>query len=123
MNRLQQLHEAGVSIWLDTLSRDLLDRGAFATLLSGAVGKNGVFGDAHGVMRQMRTEPGGPVGALSDWRRRRLIAAGFDAPLATQLADDGTIDLHELLVLLDRGCPPALAARILAPIDLPGRRC
>jgi len=24
MNRLEQLHDAGVSIWLDTLSRDLL---------------------------------------------------------------------------------------------------
>ena len=27
VNRLQQLHDAGVSIWLDTLSRDLLDSG------------------------------------------------------------------------------------------------
>jgi transaldolase len=33
MNRLQQLHAAGVSIWLDTLSRELLDTGAFATLI------------------------------------------------------------------------------------------
>lgn len=82
-----------------------------------------MVGDAHGVMRQIRTEPGGRVGALGAWRRRRLIAAGFDAQLAAQLADDGAIDLHELLILLDRGCPPALAARILAPIDLPAPRC
>ncbi len=34
MNRLQQLHDAGVSIWLDTLSRDLLDSGAFAALMA-----------------------------------------------------------------------------------------
>jgi transaldolase len=34
MNRLQQLHEAGVSIWLDTLSRELLDSGAFAALIA-----------------------------------------------------------------------------------------
>jgi transaldolase len=34
MNRLEQLHDAGVSIWLDTLSRDLLDSGAFATLVA-----------------------------------------------------------------------------------------
>ena len=33
MNRLQQLHEAGVSIWLDTLSRELLDSGAFGRLI------------------------------------------------------------------------------------------
>jgi transaldolase len=33
MNRLQLLHDAGVSIWLDTLSRDLLETGAFAVLV------------------------------------------------------------------------------------------
>ena len=33
MNRLQQLHQAGVSIWLDTLSRKLLDTGAFGGLI------------------------------------------------------------------------------------------
>jgi hypothetical protein len=32
MNRLQRLRDAGVSIWLDTLSRELLDSGAFAEL-------------------------------------------------------------------------------------------
>jgi transaldolase len=30
---LQQLHQAGVSIWLDTLSRQLLESGEFATLI------------------------------------------------------------------------------------------
>jgi transaldolase len=34
MNRLQALHDAGVSIWLDTLSRELLDRGDFAELIA-----------------------------------------------------------------------------------------
>jgi transaldolase len=34
MNRLQQLHDAGVSIWLDTLSRELLGSGAFAALIT-----------------------------------------------------------------------------------------
>ncbi len=33
MNRLQALHDAGVSIWLDNLSRELLDSGAFAALI------------------------------------------------------------------------------------------
>jgi transaldolase len=33
MNRLRALHDAGVSIWLDNLSRDLLDSGAFAALI------------------------------------------------------------------------------------------
>ena len=34
MNRLQALHDAGVSIWLDTLSRDLIDSGDFARLIA-----------------------------------------------------------------------------------------
>lgn len=34
INRLQRLHDAGVSIWLDTLSRELLDSGAFAELIA-----------------------------------------------------------------------------------------
>jgi hypothetical protein len=27
------------------------------------------------------------------------------------------VDLHDLLNLIDRGCPPPLAARILTPLD------
>ena len=34
MNRLQALRDAGVSIWLDTLSRELLDSGDFAGLIA-----------------------------------------------------------------------------------------
>jgi hypothetical protein len=52
-----------------------------------------------------------------EWRRGRLIAAGFTSDLAAQLAKDCSIDLHSVLELIDRGCPPELAARILAPLD------
>jgi hypothetical protein len=48
-----------------------------------------------------------------------LERAGFAAPLAQALATDCRIDLHALLELVDRGCPPKLAARILAPLDAP----
>lgn len=58
-----------------------------------------------------------PDAALDAWRRRRLAAAGFEPRLAAALAADPDVDLHELLVLVDRGCPPPLAARILAPLD------
>jgi len=58
-----------------------------------------------------------PLAALDEWRRRRLAAAGFEPGLAAELASEPAVDLHELLVLLDRGCPPELAARILAPLD------
>ena len=34
MNRLEALHDAGISIWLDTLSRELLDSGDFAALIA-----------------------------------------------------------------------------------------
>jgi hypothetical protein len=45
------------------------------------------------------------------------VDAGFPLPLALELAATPGVDLHALLALLDRGCPPELAARILAPID------
>jgi transaldolase len=35
VNRLQRLHEAGVSIWLDTLSRELLETGELERLVRG----------------------------------------------------------------------------------------
>lgn len=51
------------------------------------------------------------------WRRRCLISAGFPAGTARDLAIDDHIDIHALLELTDRGCPPLLAIRILAPLD------
>ena len=55
------------------------------------------------------------------WRTERLLATGFDRELAGSLAAEDAVDLHALLELVDRGCPPELAARILAPLD-EGRR-
>lgn len=54
--------------------------------------------------------------SLFSWRFHRLIASGFDHCLGEEVAQSD-VDLHELLALLDRGCTPALAVRILAPID------
>jgi hypothetical protein len=58
-----------------------------------------------------------PEPELREWRRARLIQAGFEPELATALGLDARMDLHDLLKLVDRGCPPHLAARILAPLD------
>jgi hypothetical protein len=58
-----------------------------------------------------------PASDVEAWRLRRLVDAGFPLPLALELAATPGVDLHALLALLDRGCPPELAARILAPID------
>jgi hypothetical protein len=52
-----------------------------------------------------------------DWRTRCLLDAGFDARDAVRLGRDSAYDLHALLELIDRGCPPSLATRILAPLD------
>jgi hypothetical protein len=54
---------------------------------------------------------------VAEWRRRRLLAAGFTSDLADSLAEQRSIDLHAMLELVDRGCPPELAVRILAPLD------
>ena len=51
------------------------------------------------------------------WRRTQLAEAGFPLPVASRLARDGRYDLHALLELVDRGCAPGLAVRILAPLD------
>ena len=53
----------------------------------------------------------------SSWRAQRLRSAGFPAALAERLAGEHEVDLHELLELVDRGCPPHLATRILAPLE------
>jgi hypothetical protein len=63
------------------------------------------------------------LGAIAEWRRGRLLAAGFAPDLAARLAGDCRIDLHAVLELIDRGCSPPLAARILAPLDDTPRPC
>jgi hypothetical protein len=56
---------------------------------------------------------------LHVWRFERLLAAGLPAELASSVSADPGYDLHALLELVDRGCPPELAPRILAPLDSP----
>ena len=51
------------------------------------------------------------------WRRGRLLQAGFPPTLAAVLAGDARYDLHAIIELVERGCPPRLAARIMAPDD------
>jgi hypothetical protein len=60
-------------------------------------------------------------GDVVAWRRDRLAAAGFDARLAGTLARDRGVDLHALIELTERGCPPETAARILAPLEAAAR--
>ena len=50
------------------------------------------------------------------WRRDQLVHAGFTRALAAQLSCDPRYDLHDLVGLVERGCSPELAVRILAPL-------
>jgi hypothetical protein len=54
---------------------------------------------------------------LADWRAECLTAAGCEPELAREVAADERVDLHELLELIEQGCPAELAVRIVAPLD------
>jgi hypothetical protein len=61
--------------------------------------------------------PGRGATDIVAWRRTRLRKAGFDDGRAEQLSRECAVDLHALIELVERGCPPPLAARILAPLE------
>jgi hypothetical protein len=48
---------------------------------------------------------------VHNWRVARLVGLGIPVPLAEVYA--GRIDWHELARLVQRGCPPWLALRIV----------
>jgi hypothetical protein len=50
------------------------------------------------------------------WRCEQLVASGFPDALAASIAQDSHYDLHALIELVERGCQPELAVRILAPL-------
>ena len=54
------------------------------------------------------------------WRREQLVEAGFSPPLAARVASDPCYDLHAMIELVERGCDPELAMRILAPLEEAG---
>ena len=62
-------------------------------------------------------EQRGEAQEVITWRRERLAESGFPLPLASDLARDRGFDLHALIELAERGCPPELAVRILTPLE------
>ena len=66
---------------------------------------------------QTQTTPGQADDQVLRWRSDQLVRSGFSLPLAAQLAGDERYDLHALIELVERGCPPDLATRILAPLE------
>jgi hypothetical protein len=111
----------GISSWSWWLVGDACGR----ALTSWTTGKDLAASSANHHMKARRTTPEAvaQVSPVVEWRRSRLVDAGFGAELAAELARDCGVDLHAMLELTDRGCPPALAARILAPLDDRARPC
>ena len=54
---------------------------------------------------------------VARWRHERLTESGFPLTVAARLAEDARYDLHALIELVERGCRPEQALRILAPLD------
>lgn len=52
------------------------------------------------------------VRRVLQWRISRLVSAGYDEESAIRLAHSPA-DLHTAVNLLEQGCPPELAVRIL----------
>jgi len=53
------------------------------------------------------------VEAVLRWRFEELMRAGYDAGNALILAGHAEVDLHAATSLLERGCPPETALRIV----------
>jgi transaldolase len=84
-DRLQRLHDAGVSIWLDTLSRELLDSGAFARLIAGcavtgATSNPTIFARARKLEHARHTTAARPSTdvTVEDHTPRPVFAEGID---------------------------------------------
>jgi hypothetical protein len=50
---------------------------------------------------------------IEEWRREELERAGYPSDAAGELAVRHDIDLHGAVELVERGCPPEIATRIL----------
>jgi transaldolase len=143
MNRLQALHDAGVSIWLDTLSRELLESGDFATLIAedavtGATSNPTIFAKAiTGSDRydnQLRAAAGSGVRdpqelflelALDDVRRAAdLLRPAYDESdgrdgfvsfeCTPDLADDSDATIEQALELWGRLARPNVMIKVPA---------
>ena len=70
----------------------------------------------HQAGMETKTRADAAVDEVVHWRREQLASSGFAPRLAGAIAGDPRYDLHELIELVELGCRPDLAARILAPL-------
>lgn len=54
-----------------------------------------------------------PFADVIQWRREKLVEAGYPQEEALVLAERNDVELHRALDLLERGCDVATALRIL----------
>jgi hypothetical protein len=93
------------------------ERAATGKTLAAVDGKQGMTTrQSQTTSRPAPCRSAGPPLDVVEWRLCRLREAGFPPTLAASLARM-RVDLHALLELVDAGCPPELAARILSPLD------
>lgn len=52
-----------------------------------------------------------------------LRKPGFETDLAARLSHECGVDLYARIELVERGCPPRLAARILVPVEHEWHEC
>jgi transaldolase len=146
INRLQRLNDAGVSIWLDMLSRDLLESGELERLVrdfavTGATSNPTIFADAitgsHRYDEQIRSAVAAGITdpqelffllALDDVRRAADVLSAVSFQCTPDLADDTGATIDQALELwrrLDRDNVmikvPATAAGIPAIEELTSR--
>ena len=82
-----------------------------------APGKTWTAADTHSDVNILRSRRADDRAQLVRWRRQYLQRVGVDADLAAVVASDLRFDLNALIQLLERGCPPRLAVRIVQPLD------
>ena len=141
MNRREQLRAAGVSIWLDTLSRELLDSGAFEHLIAdcavtGATSNPTIFAKAltssDRYDEQLRAAPGtaslqelffaaalADVGRAADLLRPTFTATGggdgfVSFECTPDLADDTDATVEQALTLWHRLDRPNVMIKVPA---------
>ena len=64
-------------------------------------------------MTTAEVREGSELERIERWRREALERAGYPSEGAKQIARRHDIDLHEAIGLLERGCTPELAVKIL----------
>jgi hypothetical protein len=61
----------------------------------------------------LKREPETELQRVERWRERALERAGYEEAAASELARRQDVDLHVAISLVEDGCPPETAARIL----------